>query len=382
MKYRQKRNRFKRNLILHTKNPGHECKIAWTIENVLNFPDERLVSKIDLGRCKTKLNLVVKIKSYDNYSEFSVRFLRDDNTKKAIQIICDLSAENLNGDIYVQEKLNIKPKALNSSKFLKIKFADPEYFTMSDPLNEKNLIEPSDILRNLASKHLVMYDAETLSKLYLLTDDTIVVKGTIKVFACCIPKSMKQSVITDLPSQIIRTDLVKDFENAFESGQYTDITLKIGDKIVRSHKFILSARSPILKSYLEQISGTDTESEICIDDIEYDVFLIFLRYLYVGIVGQVTYKVLTKLYEASVRYHVDSLKQHCSHYLISNLEEKRVYKMLLWAHNHKYDDLKKSVMNYMKDHFLRLRDTDVWKSFFKDYPNLDFEVTKLFSVNL
>ncbi|GIY98338.1 hypothetical protein CEXT_21711 [Caerostris extrusa] len=106
----------------------------------LNFPDERLVSKIDLGRCKTKLYLVVKIKSYDNYSKFSVGFLRDDNTKKSIQIICDLSAVNLNEDIYMQEKLNIKSRAaLNSCRFLKIKFADPEYFTMAGPLNEKKL---------------------------------------------------------------------------------------------------------------------------------------------------------------------------------------------------------------------------------------------------
>ncbi|GFT98063.1 protein maternal effect lethal 26, partial [Nephila pilipes] len=180
----------------------------------------------------------------------------------------------------------------------------------------------------------------------------------------------------EVEPEVVKTEIMKDFEKAFESRQFCDITLKLKGGSVRAHKFVLAARSPVFKTLLEDTSCTGNASEIIINDLTKSVLINLLYYLYCGIIGTVQWDMLIQLYEVAGRYQVDSLKQNCRDVIVSNLSDKRACKVLQFADKHKDHELVKSVTSYMKNNFYKLRETDHWKLFREESPGLAFDVYK------
>ncbi|GBN11038.1 hypothetical protein AVEN_50962-1 [Araneus ventricosus] len=383
-RFKKKRMLSKQTMIMHTKNPGHVCEIEWKIDNVLKFPDETFTSKVNLGRgCRTHLNLLIKVSENEYYSDFYMGYERTDKQKTAIRVSFDLELVNSKGDVCMRKKASFSPKTAHKcQRVLKIKFADPEYFESATKLTEDELRESDDdVLKNLVSHGFVVWDKDSLHKLYSLPEDSITVKGSVKVFACCVPlktKPINESSSEDISMEMAKSELSNHLRSAFvsviESGQFTDITLWFQEESVRAHKFILSARSPKFKRLLEPNSEGNSVSEIVIKDIEMSDFLHFLQYLYSGIVGKVNWEALEKLYEAAIIFEVNSLLEQCKCKLIRNLKDRRACRALLFAEKHKDEDIKKATINFIKNIYFRYKNTIYWTSFRDDHPGLATEV--------
>ncbi|GFV41089.1 BTB domain-containing protein [Trichonephila clavipes] len=370
------------NMVLHTRNSGHECEINWTIDNVLKFPEEEFILKIDLGRsCKTRLNFIVQILYKDYFSDLALGIERTDKTSRDIKVLCNVSIENSKGDVYTCTKSNLVFKKTKTDPelnwFTDIKFADPDNTNNTRSLTENDFkSDSSDNLRKLATKELIVWDEENRNILYILRGHSITIKGMIKVFACCVnlrATPINDNRLTEVETEVVKTEVMEDFEKAFESRQFSDITLKLNAGSVQAHKFVLAARSPVFKELLENSEGVN---ELTINNITKSVLVNFLYYLYSGIIGTVQWDMLMQLYEVADRFQVDSLKQSCRCSMISNLKDRRACKTLQFAHKHKDSKLSNSVKVYMKNNFHRLQKTVCWESFRAESPDLAFDVYK------
>ncbi|GFR19683.1 BTB domain-containing protein [Trichonephila clavata] len=378
----KKKNTVRTKMVLHTRNSGHECEINWTIDNVLQFPEEEFISKIDLGRsCKTRLNFIVQVLYKDYFSDLSLGIERTDKSNRDIKVLCNVSIENSKGEVYTRAKSNLVFKKIKTDPelqwFTDIKFVDPDHTNNTRSMTEKDFkSDSSENLRKLATKGLIVWDEENRNILYTLRGHSITIKGRIKVFACCVnlrATPINDDRSTEVVTEVVKTEVMKDFEKAFESRQFSDITLKLNGSSVQAHKFVLAARSPVFKELLENSEG---ESELTINNMTKSVLVNFLYYLYSGIVGTVQWDMLMQLYEVAERFQVDSLKKSCRCSIISNLKDRRACETLQFAHKHKDSDLSNSVKIYMKNNFHKLQKTVYWESFRAESPNLAFDVYK------
>lgn len=381
----KKKTAVRTNMVLHTKNCGHQCEINWTIDNVLQFPKEDFITKVNLGRsCKTRLNFIVKVRYKNYFTDFLLGIQRTDQKDRDIRVLCNMCIKNSKDDVYIRAKSNLVFKMLKTESDLiwvtDIKFADPDYIENTRLLTENDLKrDSSDTLRKLASKGLIVWDKENRNMLYSLLGHSITIKGNIKVFACCVnlrATPINGNTSTEVETELVKTELMKDFERAFETRQFSDITLKLKVGSVRAHRFVLATRSPVFKKILEDTSGDGSNNEITIHDMTKSVLVNFLYYLYCGFIGIVQWDMLMQLYEVADRYQVHSLKKLCRCVMISDLKDRRVCKALQFADKHNDSDLSKSIKIYMKNNFHRLQKTAQWESFRSEAPDLAFDVYK------
>ncbi|WAR04509.1 BTBD6-like protein, partial [Mya arenaria] len=119
----------------------------------------------------------------------------------------------------------------------------------------------------------------------------------------------------------------------FEKGLGTDIVLKMGEKAQQlpCHKFILASRSPVF--YTMFYGGLpETGSEVIIPDIEYDIMVDFLRYLYNGGKTEIMPNNVMGLMYTAKKYGVQTLTDECRVFLQNEINSSNVCTVMEQAH--------------------------------------------------
>ena len=82
----------------------------------------------------------------------------------------------------------------------------------------------------------------------------------------------------------LSSSLSTDYENLYESGKYTDISIHVGkepnNKIFLAHSVVLCTRSKFIENSVTENKETPEETQktaIAFEDVEPDVFEILLR---------------------------------------------------------------------------------------------------------
>jgi len=122
------------------------------------------------------------------------------------------------------------------------------------------------------------------------------------------------SLIAKRPTGILSTDL----EAMINKKEASDITLVVGERTFCAHRCILIARSPVIKAMLETDMKESIENEITITDVDPDVFVQFLHYLYTDNVPELTKMAPDLLYVAD-KYNVETLKDVCETEMLKNI---------------------------------------------------------------
>ncbi|KAH3886664.1 BTB/POZ domain-containing protein 6-B-like [Dreissena polymorpha] len=128
-----------------------------------------------------------------------------------------------------------------------------------------------------------------------------------------------------------------------------DVTFAVGDGTkVSAHKFVLISRSAVFEamfcgSLAEKTSGARI---IEIPDVEEDIFMKFLRFLYVSELDLTELNTLPMLYVAR-KYCVEDLVKICADYLHERMTPDTVCEILEQAHTYDIDDLKEMCLQYV-----------------------------------
>jgi speckle-type POZ protein len=141
----------------------------------------------------------------------------------------------------------------------------------------------------------------------------------------------------------------------------TDVTLKVKDKEFKAHKLILAAASPVFEAMFKEGTKEHQDNYVNIEDIESDVFEVFLRYLYSGQVEHLD-EMVSDLLAAADKYDVQPLKERCIHHMVKNISVDNAVNMLILADRYNVEPIKLQAQKFITNNIMSLLKTDSWNS--------------------
>lgn len=194
-----------------------------------------------------------------------------------------------------------------------------------------------------------------------LLEDTLIVKGSLTFTnASSPPKDYGQ--------------LSEDLKTMYESGLSPDITFSVGEKNLRAHKGILSARSPVFAKMFEQDMLENATNNVMIEDIDFHVFNCFLLFLYTGEAQEWESETVLSLYTMADKYQVKSLQKACSSMLAKKMTVDTVCSVLVLSDLHGDQELKENAKIFFQKNIVQVVGTIKWVEVVTTKPHLAEEV--------
>ncbi|GMI43328.1 hypothetical protein TrCOL_g6054 [Triparma columacea] len=172
-------------------------------------------------------------------------------------------------------------------------------------------------------------------------------------------------------------DGIKDPMDMEGSG---DVIFKVGPsgRMVRANRGILKARSSYFRQMfnsgmIESSSGTP-HNPVAIADVNYNVFLVILEYLYTGTVKEgVGGDCVVEVLIVSERYMLDGLKVICEDAIRRGIDVESVSGLLITSARHNALVLKKISLDFVLENFERVKMSEGFKELVKE-PELLMEI--------
>ena len=169
----------------------------------------------------------------------------------------------------------------------------------------------------------------------------------------------------------------KKMTKLWSDQKLTDVTLQCQGKKFEAHKLILAASSPVFEAMFKEGTKEHQESCVNIEDIDSDVFDVFLRYLYSGEVDQLD-EMCLDLFTAADKYDVQPLRELCLQHMTKNISVDNAVEVLALAERHSIESIKSKTLQFINKNVLNVSTTDAWTDLIKCYPHL---VRELFLVS-
>ena len=119
---------------------------------------------------------------------------------------------------------------------------------------------------------------------------------------------------------------LEDFGKLLESGDSSDVTIKVKGHPLAAHKAILGARSPVFKAMFTHDTLENQTNEVNIEECDVEVFKQLLLYFYTGSCGPEIEQPL-QLYLLADKYLMDGLKDICQDAFYDQLTPENVRQM-------------------------------------------------------
>ena len=152
---------------------------------------------------------------------------------------------------------------------------------------------------------------------------------------------------------------ISHFQQLFCNKSLADVTIDVKGKKFDAHKLILSARSPVFFT-LFQNDEKKTIYTLEVQDIEPDVFHEVLRFIYTDKVEKLD-AMAPQLLAAADRYMLDLLKTECEVSLARNVTLANCGELLILAHLHSANNLKKIFLDFVRCHSSEVAVTSNWQ---------------------
>ena len=114
--------------------------------------------------------------------------------------------------------------------------------------------------------------------------------------------------------------------------EYSDIILEIKGRRLYAHKSILFARCEYFRNMFSEYMLEKNTDVLPIQFFEYDVFILFLEFIYTSDISSKKSEDFTKLYELADAYAFESLKRYCEEILGLSIETETVIDLLILAY--------------------------------------------------
>ncbi|KAK8946992.1 BTB/POZ domain-containing protein [Platanthera zijinensis] len=149
-----------------------------------------------------------------------------------------------------------------------------------------------------------------------------------------------------------------------EEEMHADVTIKVVDGIIKAHKAVLSACSPVFESMFLHDLKEKESSLIDIDDMSLESCSVLLRYIYGSINQDDFWAHRLSLLGAANKYDIAELKDCCEESLLEDINTGNVLERLEAAWLYQLDKLKRGCLAYLFD-FGKIHDVrDEIKGFF------------------
>lgn len=161
----------------------------------------------------------------------------------------------------------------------------------------------------------------------------------------------------------------------FVSKKSTDVTIKVKEKIFSAHKFILSARSPVLAAMFENEMIEKETGFVDISDCNPEAFNDFLLYLYSGEFDPEKCNFF-HLYKIGDKYDVPQLKLTCANFINCSLSVENFCEIYLFGQKFNEEKILTAAQNFFNENFEEVVSLDSWVSMMEDEAQLTNNLLK------
>ncbi|XP_020088893.1 BTB/POZ domain-containing protein At1g21780 isoform X1 [Ananas comosus] len=132
-------------------------------------------------------------------------------------------------------------------------------------------------------------------------------------------------------------------------GIHTDVTINTADGVLKAHKAVLSATSPVFASMFLHDLKEKESSTINIEDMSFESCSALLSYIYGTIKHDMFWKHRLSLLAAANKYDIGDLKDCCEESLLEDINSSNVLERLHEAWLYQLSKLKKGCLTYLFD---------------------------------
>lgn len=158
----------------------------------------------------------------------------------------------------------------------------------------------------------------------------------------------------EVPTDTLLDDMLK----LFTRGRFSDVTLDVGKREFNVHKAILAARSSVFESMFANPSNA-TSNHYVITDVTSRGMKELLHFIYTGRIDK-TESIVEEVLEAAQKYQVLRLQAICESLILRELNVDNAVKTLILAHEHKAQQLKEIVLEFIARNFQTVKRTEGW----------------------
>jgi speckle-type POZ protein len=199
------------------------------------------------------------------------------------------------------------------------------------------------------------------------------------IFCCKIFTHMKIISLPPADPLVFSVDcsggLSTHLDGLFNSMQFSDVTLNIGDREFPAHKNILVARSEVFAAMFKHPMKEQSTYQIEIEDIKPDVFQELLRFIYTGRVSTATMETMAAgLFIAADKYLLDDLKMKCENYLLHHMTPDNCVVLLLHGDLQNPAKPLKEAAKFLRHFPHEVMATERWNKMKQENPAVLFEV--------
>ncbi|GBN45691.1 Speckle-type POZ protein-like B [Araneus ventricosus] len=233
-------------------------------------------------------------------------------------------------------------------------------------LANENLLLPNDTLSLKCEFGISLGTVTDQNVVTSCEDDTTLLKGSDDLSMTFNEKNDSEFV----------TELQTDLKSMLDDGTLFDAGLQIGSEVIRVHKNILSARSPVFRAMFAKDTKEATSNTVVIEDTDVDTLRELLLYMYTDTIKGYQWENMKKLYFASDKYEVLSLKKKCVCFLKKNLSVSNVCEALVFADLHQVGDLMTAALAFISECHSAIFALKEWKELEKNNPPFALKVMR------
>lgn len=186
-----------------------------------------------------------------------------------------------------QSQYKVEIEAKYSSGFLM--FKTDHFYKSSTFLLHVEIYDRDIVLKNLTPSGSLVIDMTLTLKILQETE-------TCSVFSN--------------PSRFVRKIVSKQIE-MLENPQFSDFTFIVKGQKFEVHRSILANASPVFATLFTAKMKESRTGQCIVNDIEPEIFVLLLRFIYGGKIPENLNEVAMELYKAAKYYKIDELKEIC-----------------------------------------------------------------------
>jgi hypothetical protein len=142
----------------------------------------------------------------------------------------------------------------------------------------------------------------------------------------------------------LKTKASEEINNLFNKRSFTDLELKIKEKVIDVHKVVLAANSSVLAESLLKLGKNQNFLEL--DDLEFEVAEEMVNFIYDEKIKDI--ENLEPLLEVADRFKIDRLKVYCGKYFYENLNADNAIETLKLSGKCHAQELKNECIDFIR----------------------------------
>lgn len=172
---------------------------------------------------------------------------------------------------------------------------------------------------------------------------------------------------------IISNRFFSDFRQCLRDEDSKDVTFKIGQRELKAHKLILSARSSVFKRMFSVDMQERRSSVVEVVDYSFECFSAFLEFIYSGkCTAMMTHA--AELLDAAEKYDIIDLKLKTAFELLDKIKTSNAIEVLILLHRYNIDIFKQKVIKFIARHRLSIFHESAKQQLEKNHPQLALEL--------